>query len=101
MKNQNNVEGTTGSVSEYVPQWQEKVGWMLFPRRHAEMPELVGMKDGIVHRITINLSFVDRIRFLFSGWMMVDVKTATEGKIGQHRTATVASVIPPKCLSRR
>lgn len=77
-----------GYALVYVPQWQEKLGWKLFPNTYTEMPEMPDMKDGLVCGITVTLSWLDRLRMLVSGKLEVTAKTATENVIGANVTAT-------------
>jgi hypothetical protein len=86
---------------EYVPQWQEKLGWKLYPASHVDMPDVPNMHDCLVCRVTVHLSWIDRLRTLISGRMEVSTKTATENVIGKHVTASGVSVRPPTWLDRR
>lgn len=56
-------------------------------------------RDGLVNHTTIEFSFIDRLRILISGKVKVTTKTATEGVIGVHVTASSVSVQPPKPLA--
>ena len=89
------------SALAYVPQWQENLGWKLFPNSYTEMPEIPDMRDGLVCGITVTLSWLDRLRILISGKMEVTAKTATENVIGANVTATGVSVRPPAWLDRQ
>lgn len=96
------------SCAQYVPQWQEKLGWKLFPPTHAEMPEApIGgegwpeARDCLVVRVTINVSWPDRIRLLISGRAIVESKSITEGIIGCNKTNSAAYVLPPQFLDRK
>jgi len=84
----------------YVPQWQEKLGWKLFPSNHIDLPEMPNRKDGLICHVTVQLSWLDRLRMLISGKLDVTAKTATENVIGANVTATGVSVIPPTWLQR-
>lgn len=86
----------------YVPQWQERLGWKLFPRKSwCEIPEMEKTQDYLVSRTVMELSFFDRLRVLFGGRIQVETKTATENEIGHHKTNGHGCVIPPKFLDRR
>lgn len=84
----------------YVPQWQEKIGWKLFPNVYVETPEMDGMKDVMVCRTQAHLSFIDRIRTLISGKVEITTKTVTQNVIGETVTACGVSVRPPSWLDR-
>lgn len=84
----------------YVPQWQEKLGWKLFPSVYVDSPELPGMRDVMVSYTHVNLSFLDRIRVLISGKIEVTTKTATENVIGKVSTNCGFSARPPWWLDR-
>lgn len=83
----------------YVPRRLEKLGWRLFPHRHCEAPELPGpCRDCSITRVTVCLSFIDRIRLLLTGRLLVEVKTSTEHEIGESATTSAAYVDAPKFL---
>lgn len=84
----------------YVPQWQEKLGWKLFPGNYIEWPEMPDGKDAIIHNVEVRLSLVDRFRALISGKLEVVVKTATENVIGETATNSGVTVCPPWYLDR-
>jgi len=92
---------TKNHCSQYIPQWQEKLGWKLFPSAHCDYPEAHGMKDCLVIRITIHVSWPDRIRLLFTGRAVVESKTVTENRIGLNATQSCAYVLPPRYLERK
>lgn len=90
----------------YMPQWQEKIGWRLFPQSHVALPEVIGTSmeggrgDCLVTEVTCHLSLLDRFRTLISGKIKVTSKTVTENTIGGNITASGVSVLPPKFLER-
>lgn len=85
----------------YVPQWQERLGWKLFPQKHVDFPALKGtQRDGIVCRTVTHFSIIDRIRILVSGKVEVTTKTSTENELGENKTCGEAVVMPPRWLSR-
>lgn len=89
-----------GYACVYVPQWQEKLGWKLFPNSYTEMPGIPKMKDCLVCYVTVHLSWLDRLRMLISGKLEVTAKTTTENVIGENFTNTGVSVRPPAWLDR-
>lgn len=89
---------------QYRPQWQERLGWKLYPQKHIDAPELPkGMTKGDVVFCNVNteLSFLDRIRLLISGRCSVSVKTSTENCAGKVVSAAAFNVCPPKWLDRK
>ena len=94
------LPASAGYALVYVPQWQEKLGWILFPSNHIDLPEMPNRKDGLICHVTVQLSWLDRLRMLISGKLEVTAKTATENVIGANVTATGVSVIPPTWLQR-
>lgn len=73
----------------------------LFPARLPEIVEMpLGFQDYMVTKITVSLSFLDRLRLLVSGTLLVDCRISTENRIGDTRTASMAYPLPPKFLSR-
>lgn len=84
----------------YIQQWQEKLGWKIFPNTYVDSPELPEMKDVIVSYTRVNLSFIDRLRVLISGKIEITTKTATENIIGAVKTNCGSSVRPPWWLDR-
>jgi hypothetical protein len=89
------------SAAKYSPQWQERIGWKLFPASLCESPEVPGARDCIVIRTTGTLSVLGRLRALISGRVQVETRTVTEFKIGRVLTHSAVSVLPPVWLSRR
>jgi hypothetical protein len=94
------LPASAGYAWVYVPQWHEKLGWKLFPSHHIDLPEMPNRKDGLICHVTVQLSWLDRLRMLISGKLEVTAKTATENVIGANVTATGVSVIPPTWLRR-
>lgn len=88
---------------EYRANWQDKIARRLFPQRHCEMPKWFGKTypaDGLHVGITIEISFVDRVRILLTGRAIISSKTLTENLIGNHVTNSSVSVLPWKFLER-
>lgn len=81
----------------------QRLGYRLFPQRRIEWPEPPEgetAKDGLHHEITIELSFIDRLRVLFSGRAMVRSRILTENVIGRFITVDSFSSLPPKFMDR-
>lgn len=89
------------SACVYVSQWQERLGWRLFPQHHFDSPEMDGAHDCFHCTTVVELSFLDRLRALISGKIKVTTKTATEFQIGKSVTASGVNVSPPKFLDRK
>jgi len=45
--------GQTEDVFSYTPQWQEKLGWLLYPSNHIDMPEMPNKHDCFVCRTSL------------------------------------------------
>jgi hypothetical protein len=86
---------------QYFPQWQERLGWRLFPSNHIDSPEMQNARDVFVCKTVANLSFIDRLRVLISGKILVTTKTTTENVIGENITASGVTVLPPPYLDRK
>jgi hypothetical protein len=95
------MNNSDAECSVYVPQWQEKLGWRLFPAHHIDSPELPCAHDVLVCVSRVHLSWIDRLRVLISGKIEVTSKTTTKGVIGDHISASVFSARPPAWLDRR
>jgi hypothetical protein len=86
---------------EYVPQWQEKIGWKLFPPNYVESPDLMEAHDCVHTTVHVEFSFLDRLRILFSGKVKVEVRTTTENLVGNCVSASIAFPKPPPWLERK
>ncbi len=96
------VDANPNGVQEYIPQWQEKIGWKLYPAcEYVEAPELKDSKDVLVSTTTVHITGWDRLRLLISGRVEVVAKTTTQNEIGAHLTNSGVSVRPPSWLSRK
>lgn len=82
--------------------WRDKIRWKLFPGKHVDVPDelMVSHKDMLVMRTTVCLSFVDRVKLLFTGKLAVQHKVVTENIIGHHISFSTVNVLPPKFLER-
>ena len=81
----------------------ERIGRFLFPSKHIpfdaiEFPKDVNPNDGdVVHvDLTVKLSFVDRIRILFSGRLFTEVRIVTREHVNTHQTLAESYVKPPE-----
>jgi hypothetical protein len=73
----------------------------LFPAQHCDLPEApASYKDVLTCRVTSNLSMTDRIRVLITGRIRVETKIVTENLLGDHKSASVFMVLPPKFWDR-
>jgi hypothetical protein len=74
--------------------WRDKLRGKCFPRKDhlLEWPDLQGYPtaDFLSIRTTTHLSFIDRLRVLVSGKLVVSTKTTTQFVIGENKTASVA-----------
>lgn len=96
---------TDCAAQQYIPTFIERVGWKLFPRSEAAcvtLPDLPSkpIKDGLVCDVHVELSFIDRLRALWSGRIVVYARTSCENVIGENKTNTGVWVKPPKYLER-
>jgi hypothetical protein len=91
----------TCGAMQYTPQWQETLGHKLFPPQHCFFPEVPNAKDGFGCNTEVSLSFMDRLRVLLTGKLLVVVKMTCDGEIGNHSTNTCAYPPPPKFLQRK
>jgi hypothetical protein len=85
----------TANATEYKSwTWRDKLRCKLFPPRYDEpqwpVPFDAVEGDGLVIRTYVHLSFLDRLRVLFSGKLHVCSKTSTEHVIGNHKTTSSA-----------
>lgn len=83
----------------YKSTFWERLGWRLFRRKHIDMPDVPG-RDCLVVVSTVSISWLDRLRILFSGRAQVTSKTVTENIIGQNTTVSVFNALPPKFMER-
>ena len=86
---------TENTVLEYHSTRLERLGWYLFPNTLCDMPDKPGMRDCLVTRTKVELSFVDRLRVLVSGRIQVETKTATKNVVGAQETNAAFVVKPP------
>lgn len=86
---------------EYHSQWQERLGHRLFPGKWCGHPDMDEAHDCLVIRTEIHLSFIDRLKLLFSGIVRVETRTTCENIIGSNVTNSVGYVAPPQCLQRK
>lgn len=86
---------------QYHSQWQERIGWKLFPAKHCFAPEMDDAHDVLCSGAEVHFSFIDRLKIVLSGIVRVDVRTTTQHIIGECRTEAVGFVAPPKYLQRK
>lgn len=71
--------------------WRERLRWKLFPARHCELPEApVSYKDVIHVKTVVVFGWLDRLRVLVSGCLVVDHRVVTENIAGHTATSSVA-----------
>lgn len=81
--------------------WRDKLRCKLFPPQHCELPEAPAThKDVLVCKVFSELSMIDRLRVLITGRIKVETRTVTENVIGDTKTNSVFSALPPKWWSR-
>jgi hypothetical protein len=85
---------------QFTPTFLQRIGYKLFPHRGCEMPveSLKVCRDGIICKVKCSVSFMDRVRILFTGRVEVDVLTATENEVGACKTESSFNVLPLKIL---
>lgn len=73
--------------------WLETLRYKVFPVKYCELPEPDFKWDEcFTHNLTIHVSFIDRIKLLFSGVLKTSSKTVCENPMGNHRTNSVSFV---------
>lgn len=71
--------------------WRERLWAKLLPTNYCSLPEAPATyQDCVVCRTVVGLSFVDRVRVLLTGYLIVDTKTVTENIVGDTRTSSIA-----------
>lgn len=89
------------SVLEYKPQLRERIGWKLFPSGLPEERNCpFAPHDMVRTEVTIDLSFLDRLRTFLTGRVAVTVKTYTENVVGKTHTDAHTKVRPWVFLER-
>lgn len=65
--------------------WRDRLRFRLFPTRVCPlpMPERFTASDCVISRTAVGLDWIDRVRVLVSGRLMVETRTATEHEVGQ------------------
>jgi hypothetical protein len=83
--------------------WRDKLRRKLFPYRpcYYDPDPKVKWQGCVGGHIMVHISFVDRIKLLFTGRIKVDIKMAVDVKIGNHELLTSANVCPFRWLERR
>lgn len=81
----------------------QRLACKLFPSLHIDAPEPPGdcdpnNADVLVIRTECCLSFLDRLRVLFSGRLQVVTNTTTLVRIGESETASAAFPLPPRFM---
>jgi hypothetical protein len=70
--------------------WREKLRAKVFPFTICHTPEAPAQfQDVLISKVRSELSFLDRIRVLFTGRVEVEVRTVTENLIGGTATNSV------------
>ena len=79
------------------PPWtaMDSLRQFLFPYRRCPDPSSALCGDTLICRVRCRLSFMDRLRLLISGHLMVESRTATEWQMGQTKTASACYVLAP------
>lgn len=68
--------------------WRDKLRSKLFPARHCFAPEAPShFKDCVTVRAVSTMSWIDRLRILWTGIVVTHVRTVTENEVGDSRTA--------------
>lgn len=81
--------------------WKDKLRCKLWPPQHCDLPEAPPThKDVLVCRVTSELSWLDRLRVLVTGRIRVESRTVTEHEIGDHKTKSVFTALPPRWWDR-
>lgn len=78
--------------------WKDKLRAWLFPSQYLDLPEVkepTKFQDVVVTKVTVEFSFLARLKILFSGRCLVETKTLTENLVGQCVTSSVAYPLPP------
>lgn len=71
--------------------WRERLRFKLFPVSYCELPAAPATyQDCVVCRTFVAFSFLDRLRVLLTGRVIVETKTVTEHIVGASLTASVA-----------
>lgn len=76
-------------VEPPAPTLGDRIRSKLFPERAIANPEMEH-RDVFVCRTECRFSWIDRVRILLTGKVMVETRTATENEIGAHKTKSVA-----------
>jgi hypothetical protein len=98
----NNTDKIIGYYQMPKWTWKDKLRSKLFPCNNCMPPEApIHFKECVVSRIHADLSFMDRLRVLFTGRVLTDVMIACENEIGEHKTNSTFSVKPWKFLDRK
>lgn len=71
------------------PTLKERLRAQLFPERALANPQM-SHRDVFVCRTCCTFSWLDRLRILVTGKVMVETRTVTENEIGAHKTNSVA-----------
>jgi hypothetical protein len=69
--------------------WREKLTFKLFPVNPCMWPEApANFKGALACNTNVHLNFLDRIRVLFTGRLVVETRTVTENEIGDNVTSS-------------
>jgi hypothetical protein len=82
-------QGAMCLSSDNAPRtWRDRMRNKLFPVRHCFAPDAPSnFKDCVTVRAVSTLSWVDRLRILWTGIVVTHVRTVTEHEVGDTRTA--------------
>lgn len=85
-----------------APTWKDNLRWKLFPSRHCDLPEAPATyKDVLMCRTWVTLGWIDRLRMVLTGHLLVETRSVTEHKVGNSITRSACYVLPPRWLQRR
>lgn len=83
----------------YQPTWVDRLRWKLFPMETCDIPDIPA-RDCVIVRSRYRLSFLGRLRVLFSGRIEVETKTATENIVGACESSSCLNVKAPRFIDR-
>lgn len=86
-----NTEGGLCQAAEPKLHWTERLRCRLFPERHADLPEAPPHWKDVIHNTThVHLSFIDRVKLIFTGLLVVRIKIVCENEVGNTKTSSAA-----------
>lgn len=85
---------TDGPVNCFVDApwtWRDRLRFRLFPSRVCSLPEApASYKDCVVTTTHVQFDWLDRIRVVLTGHVVVQTRTVAENIVGGTRTSSVA-----------